>query len=293
MQYLRPFFRILPFLLIISLYLLTLPGCTPLYPETEESIRKSSDKSVKPEISETGKDSIDVVAVKKVVAPLRIGVTDGAPPLVSKKGKKFVGLEVDLARALAATLGKKALFIEVPWAEQINWLEQNKIDIIMSGMTITRPRTYRVNFTTPYLRGGQIMLVRLEDRNLFSTGVYSVMNTNHTIGVVTGTTGDLFVTESINGAKIRRFEKAGDGVRALEKKKIDVLIYDAPMVCHYAAISQGQKLTPILHLATEEYLAWGVAKDNDELHSRANRFLMEIEKNGRLQRLITKWIPYM
>ncbi|MBU1232809.1 MAG: transporter substrate-binding domain-containing protein [Proteobacteria bacterium] len=224
---------------------------------------------------------------------LRVGVSANAPPLIYKKNGKVIGLEADLAGRLGKFTGKKVKFIDIKWENLLNALENNEIDIIMSGMTITNARKYRIAFTTPYLRSGQIMLVRLRDKALFSTGIYSLMNSNYIIGTVKDTTGDLFITQTINGAKIKSFTKSADAVKALIDKRIDAFVYDAPMICHYAAINENEKLTPILTLSTEEYLAWGIRKEDSELQAQANQFLQELNDKQELQRLIRTWIPYM
>lgn len=224
---------------------------------------------------------------------LRVGVSANAPPLIYKKGRKITGLEADFAKRLARSAGKKAKFIEVEWSKQIDALENNKIDIIMSGMTITDARRYRIAFSDPYLRSGQILLVRLKDKARFSTGIYSLMNSNYTIGTVKNTTGDIFITRAINGAKTKAFTKSEHAVKALINEEIDAFVYDAPMVCHYAAVNENAKLTPILTLATEEYLAWGIRKQDSELRTQANQFLQRLNSSGQLPQMIRTWIPYM
>jgi polar amino acid transport system substrate-binding protein len=224
---------------------------------------------------------------------LRIGVSANSPPLVYKKNDTITGLEADFGRKLAKFTGKKAKFVEVKWRNMIDALENNEIDIIMSSMSITSGREYRIAFSNPYLRSGQILLVRLEERARFTTGIYSLMNSNYTIGIIKDTTGDLFITRTINGAKTKSFTKSADAVKALIDKKIDVFVYDAPMVCHYAAVNENAKLTPILNLATEEYLAWGIRKEDNELLNQANQFLQELKETEQLQQMIRTWIPYM
>ncbi len=224
---------------------------------------------------------------------LRIGVSANSPPLIFKKNDKITGLEADFARKLASFTGKKAEFIEIKWSDQIDALENNEIDIIMSSMSITDAREYRIAFSNPYLRSGQILLVRLDEKARFTTGIYSLMNSTYTIGIIKDTTGDLFITRTITGAKTKSFTKSADAVQALIDKKIDVFVYDAPMVCHYAAVNENAKLTPILTLATEEYLAWGIRKGDSKLLSQANQFLDELKKTEQLPQMIRTWIPYM
>ncbi len=224
---------------------------------------------------------------------LRVGVSTNAPPLIYKNNNKVIGLEADLARRLAEYTGKKAHFVELNWKNQIDALENNEIDIIMSGMSVTAARQYRIAFSNPYLRSGQILLVRLQDKAQFTTGIYSLMNSSHIIGTITNTTGDLFITKTINGAEVKHFTKSADAVKALINKQIDAFVYDAPMICHYAAINENNKLVPILTLATEEYIAWGIRKEDTELLNQANAFLADLKNKQQLQRMIRTWIPYM
>lgn len=224
---------------------------------------------------------------------LRVGVSANAPPLIFSKNDKISGLEAAFAEKLAQFTGKKLKFVQLKWEDLIPALENNQIDIIMSGMPITQARQYRIAFTNPYLRSGQILLVRLQEKARFSTGIYTLMNSSYVIGTVENTTGDFFITKTINGVKIKTFTKSADAVKALINKDIDAFVYDAPMVCHYAAVNENNKLTPILTLATEEYLAWGIRKDNSELLSQANTFLTKLTTQQELQHIIRTWIPYM
>ncbi len=237
----------------------------------------------------------DKQAVKIAADPsiLRVGVTSNAPPLIYRNGDTIVGLEADFAKRLGEFTNRRVEFTEVKRDDKIASLLKNEIDIIMSAMSITDARQYQIAFTAPYLRSGQILLVRLQDKAKFSTGIYSLMNSSHVIGTVKNTTGDLFITKTINGAKVKQFTKASDAVKALVANEIDAFVYDAPMICHYAATHENEKLTPILTLATEEFLAWGIRKEDPELLRQANAFLQSLQDKGELQQMIRTRIPYM
>ena len=85
---------------------------------------------------------------------LRVGISTNAPPLIFKQGSEIVGLEAELAKKFGDYLGKSVAFIELPWEEQIPALLANKTDIIMSGMSITKMRQVRIEFSRPYFRTG-------------------------------------------------------------------------------------------------------------------------------------------
>ena len=224
---------------------------------------------------------------------LRVGISANAPPFVFRQGGEVTGLEPALAIKLGEYLDKTIQFVEVPWGQQIEYLNQGKTDIIMSGMTITQARSAVVDFSTPYLRSGQILLIRMEDRLRFSTGVESLLNTNYRIGTVADTISDYFVTTAINGANEIVFKTSQKAVEALISNEIDAFIYDAPIVCYYAARHQNDQLLPILTMATEEYIGWAVKKNETELLSSVNAFLESYENQGKLQDEIKYWIPYL
>jgi len=92
------------------------------------------------------KRTADVKADENI---LRVGVSPNAPPLIYKQGEKIVGLEAEFAKEFAQYLGKSVRFIEVEWVDLIPALLENQIDIIMSGMSITKMRQVRISFSEP------------------------------------------------------------------------------------------------------------------------------------------------
>ena len=94
---------------------------------------------------------------------LQVGVTPTSPPSIFLENDRVVGLEADFANALAEAIGKKARFVILGWKDLIPALQEKRIDIIMSGMSITEMRKTRITFTSPYLNAGQMALVRMAD----------------------------------------------------------------------------------------------------------------------------------
>jgi polar amino acid transport system substrate-binding protein len=138
--------------------------------------------------------SSEPVAIPPDINILRVGVTPNAPPLIFKQANEIVGLEADFARELAKYLDKTLRFVELKWEDQIPALLENRIDIIMSGMTRTALREVRISFTNRYLESGQMALIRREDAARFSTGIFS-LSTSSAIGVIENTFGEYFVDE--------------------------------------------------------------------------------------------------
>jgi len=239
------------------------------------------------------------VVKEESVAPdeslLRVGVSSNAPPLISRKGDTRVGLEADLARELGAYLAKEVRFVEISWKDQIDALLDDRTDIIMSGMSITRLREVRIAFSKPYFRTGQMALINIKHKRIAPYGFYGIMGVSITLrfGVVKGTTGENFVRKNFARAKkIEAFKTSREATSALLNGGIDILIHDAPMILMLAAENESNNLTVVPSLLSEEYLAWGLRKSDPDFIEDVNRFVDHISENGRLDEMVQRWIPF-
>ena len=223
---------------------------------------------------------------------LRVGITTDAPPMAYRMHGKITGLEADFARGLAKFTGKKLRFVELRWEDQIPALLAGKTDIIMSSMTVTPARSYRLSFCTPYMVSGQVMLVRAKELYRFSNGPTDLFNTSLTIGTVRDTTGDFFIEQYVPRGKTIRFNTAEQGVSSLIKKDIDVFVYDLPMNFYFAAYNDVNGLAPVTTPITREQIAWGVRTNDTRLLESANAYLATLRQNGRLKQKLIRWIPF-
>ena len=221
---------------------------------------------------------------------LRVGINPTAPPLISKQGIRTVGLEADLARALAQELGKTVRFIELGWNDLIPALLENRIDIIMSGMTITKAREVRIAFTEPYLRAGQMALVLRENYHRYPS-LSSIKMSSSRVGMEKGTTGEFFVQQEFLLARKISFSTPEEGVQSLVEGRIDLFVHDAPVIWWMASEREAEGLIPLSFLLTQEKLAWGIRKEDRELLQSANLFLEAWNNDGRLHKATEHWIP--
>jgi len=239
----------------------------------------------------TGQKSTKPSVIAPDINILRVGVTPNAPPLIFKQGNGIVGLEADFAREFSKYLDKTPRFVELKWEDQIPALLENRIDIIMSGMTRTTLREVRIAFTSRYLESGQTALIRRKDAARFSTGIFSLA-TSSAIGVIENTFGEYFVDQRYSSIEKKTFLSPQAAVEAVIEKKIDMFIYDAPMVLYLASENETQGLTWLGALLTIENLAWGVRKDNTDLLNSANSFLQDPNNEKMLKKMTQYWIPY-
>jgi polar amino acid transport system substrate-binding protein len=227
---------------------------------------------------------------------LRVGISTSSPPLIYKQGEDVVGLEAEFAREFAQYLGKSVRFIEFKWVDLIPALLENRIDIIMSGMSVTKMRRVRISFSEPYYKTGLMVLFHKSNRRIFperylARGI-EVFYAMGKFGVVKGTTGETYVFENYGDAKkISRFDTFKKAVDALLYENIDLIIHDGPIVLMAASEYDTEGLaTSMVHL-TDESLAWGIRKNDRELLNSANRFIDTCRRDGKLNSIIERWMP--
>ena len=224
----------------------------------------------------------------KSVLPLRVGITPDIPPLVFKQGDQVVGLEAELAGMLGEELGRPVKFVEMKWDEQIPALLEGKTDIIMSSMTVTRERQVRIAFTEPFLKSGLVAAVRVDDVANYPT-VESIMNVSGLVGVVPNTTSESFVQKNFPLAQ-KSYLSYRQAANELMQRRITMFIGDAPTVIWLVSENESS-IGGIWQPLNEDYLAWGIRKDDENLLARVNAALAQFRLDGRLDKVLNKWLP--
>ncbi|MCK5676755.1 MAG: transporter substrate-binding domain-containing protein [Verrucomicrobia bacterium] len=221
---------------------------------------------------------------------LRVGVSPRSQPMVFKQGDQIVGVEADFAHKLGEALSREVVFVEVPWNKQIDYLEQNKTDIIMSNMTITAPRSIRINFSTPYMQSGISALFRRDAYDPSGLLASTIINQNKRIGYMKNTTGEIFVMQRFLRGEKKSFSSRDAAVKALRSGKIDMFISGAPSIWWLSAINESA-LVAFPDVLNVEPLAWGVGKHNIALLDEVNALIAQWGEDGTSKKIIQNWIP--
>jgi polar amino acid transport system substrate-binding protein len=210
--------------------------------------------------------------------------------MIFRQGGQLSGIEAEFARKLGEALNRKTVFVEMKWDRLIDALEQNKIDIIMSNMTITAPRSMRINFSIPYMQSGLSGLFRRDQYDASGLVASTIMNQNKRVGFVDNTTSEFFCRKNFTRAKLNGYSTADDAVAALKSNRIDMFVHDAPIVWWLAALNEGT-LVAFPEILNIEPLAWGVSKDDIALLNEVNAVLTQWRKDGTVRKVIQNWIP--
>ncbi len=222
--------------------------------------------------------------------PLRIGILADSPPLIFRLNGKWAGIEADLGRALAERLGMHPVFIPLPPRQLSAALLEGKVDILMAGITISEERRIQMDFCRPYLVVGQAALVRTPDLPQFNTEI-KIRTTAQRVGVLSDSSGDRLVSSYFANANRVAFSSLKEATEALLKNRIDMVLFDAPATWWMALAHEGQlSIAPAL-FAREE-IAWGIRRESMGLRTSANQALADWQKDGTLESILQRWIPY-
>ncbi len=230
-------------------------------------------------------------APKEPANILRIGVSPNYPPIMFIQNNRLAGVEADFARLLPKELNRPVKMVAYPWGELFGALVDGKIDVIMSGVTITKPRQMHMRFTIPYLKTGLMTAFRLNDAAKYKS-IADVLKSNASVGVIGNTTGEAFVRQNFRmAARVVVLKSADEAAWQLKGRNIDLFVHDAPAVMWLVSENESE-LTGLWKPLDTQYLAWGVRRDDTKLLKTLNRVLRKWKKDGTLDRVINYWLPF-
>jgi len=158
-----------------------------------------------------------------------VGMSGDQPPFnVVNKSGELIGLEVDLARALASSIGVELEIVQRPFGTLLSSLEAGEIDMVMSGLTMTPERNLKVAFVGPYFVSGKAILTR--DETLASSDESDDINkTTVRLAALAGSTSERFVQEVTPEAQLTAVQTYDEAVQAVIDGSVDALVADFPI----------------------------------------------------------------
>ena len=204
------------------------------------------------------------------------------PPYEYYEGENVVGIDADIAAAVADKLGMELKIEDMAFDSIIPAVTSGKADIGLAGMTVTEDRLENVDFSDTYAHATQVVIVK-EDSDIASPDDLE----GKKIGVQLGTTGDIYAGD-IKDATVERYNKGFEAVQALTQDKIDAVVIDGEPAKVFVKENEGLKMLD--EAFTEEDYAIAVAKGNDELLDKINTALGELKDSGELDKIVDKYI---
>ncbi|MGH0037047.1 MAG: transporter substrate-binding domain-containing protein [Myxococcota bacterium] len=221
---------------------------------------------------------------------LRVGLHTDYPPLSFEKNGEIVGIEPDLARMVGRELQRRVRFVPLERAELIDALEDDRIDVIMTGMSVTAERSRRVRFIEPYSRVGQMAILR-RDRIAELGRPGDLARAGARVAFVEGTTGAIYVRGHLSRAQWVPFASVAEAEAELRAGSIDYLVHDAPTAWRLGMDLRDGELIGLYRPLTEEWLAWAVRPGDDALARSLDALSRRWRGDGSIDRVVNAWVP--
>ncbi|MDY3049795.1 MAG: ABC transporter substrate-binding protein [Rothia sp. (in: high G+C Gram-positive bacteria)] len=204
-------------------------------------------------------------------------------PFEYEENGKIVGLDADIAAAIASDLGVEPEMYTTSF-EGIQSgvaLSSKQCDLALSGITITEERKSVMTFTSAYVDDNLAILVPAGSEIKSEADL-----SGRKIGVQQATSGEKYAQEA--GANTVQYEDNGLLLQAIQTGQVDAIVGNITVLSEM--LTSDSSLSVVQEIETGEQIAGAVASDNSALLESANATLKKMEEDGRLAELREKYL---
>ena len=186
--------------------------------DAETTTAASDDTNVSTEDTTTASEETEAPEVKKT---LSMATNAEFPPYEYYENEKIVGIDAEVAAAIAEKLGMELVIEDMKFDSIIPSVVSGGADMAMAGMTVTDERKESVDFSVSYATGIQSVIVKS------GSDVKTLDDlAGKKIGVQLATTGDIYASDDYGDDNLNKYNKGADAVLALIGGDIDAVIID-------------------------------------------------------------------
>jgi polar amino acid transport system substrate-binding protein len=223
-------------------------------------------------------------------ATLRVGMSGAQPPfnMKSRDGAPM-GLEVDLANALATAMKVELQIVQKPFADLIPALESGDVDMVLSGMTITANRSRSVSFIGPYVVSGKSILTK--SANLAAAQEAGDLN-EADIRLVTlrNSTSEEFVRMHLPQAQLSMADSYDEAIEMLRADQTGALVADMPICLLTVMRYPNEGFATLNQPLTLEPIGIAVPANDAQFLNLVRNYVTALEGTGILQALRQQWL---
>ena len=203
----------------------------------------------------------------------------GFAPYEYYENGEIVGVDVDIAKEIAKTLGKTLVVKDIAFDSIINEVKTGKADFGAAGISYTDDRAKNVDFSINYSTSKQVVIVS-DNSSIKNINEIS----NKKIAVQLGSIADTYVTENFKNATIVRQKKYLAAIEDLKTGKVDCVVMDELPAKEIVASNSGIKILD--GSLTNDSYGMVVKKGNKELLDKINSVLEKLKNEGKIDEFI-------
>ena len=223
---------------------------------------------------------------------LILGTMSGWPPYVTMDTNgEYVGFDIDIAQRIASALGKKLIIQDMDTASLLIAINQNKVDFIMTGLSITQERLKQIDLI-PY-QGDPVTSLKLVFWQTIPEQIKTLDDlktiANATVCVEAGSSTESFLL-SLAGFKIKQLDPIPSILELKYKKALALLIEPTAYLELKKRYPELVSLTVPLN-KDQAFLGCGIGvnKANIKLKKEIESIINTLKTQGTLKALEKQW----
>lgn len=221
---------------------------------------------------------------------LTVGTSADYPPFENLENGEAVGLDIDIAKAVAEELGLKCEVKNLQFDAILPAIQSGgQVDIGISGITVDPDRKKTVDFTSSYYTDDQA-IATMKDSGITKNNANEELNKSGVvIAVQSGTTGEDYCKENYPNATIQSYGNSTDAFAAMQAGQANAVCTNAAVVKNMLA-SAYTNAEVVVSVATGEEYAIAVSRDNSELTKLIDEAIKKLTDSGKIEELTNKWL---
>lgn len=205
----------------------------------------------------------------------------GFAPYEYYSNGEIVGVDVDIAKEVAASMGKELVIKDIAFDSIINEVKTGKADFGAAGISYNEKRAKNVDFTINYSTSKQVVIVKND------SGITNIGDINgKKIAVQLGSIADTYVSSTYKDASVVRQKKYLAAIEDLNTGKVDCVVMDLLPAEQILKTNSGLKILD--GALVENSYGMIVKKGNKELLDNINRVLEKLKNEGKIDEYIIK-----
>ena len=218
---------------------------------------------------------------------LKMGTNAYFQPYEYYEGEKIIGIDAEIAEAIAKKLGMKLEIKDMAFDSIISAVNAGDVDFGMAGMTVTEKRLLEVDFSISYASGVQSIIVK-DGSPITKYEDLAAEGATYKIGTQLGTTGDIYCGDEFGADRVTSYATGNEAVVALLAGDVDCVIIDNEPAKAFVNANAGLMILETAY-AEEDY-AICVKKGNAELLEKIDTAIKALIADGTVDSIIDKYI---
>lgn len=206
-------------------------------------------------------------------------------PFEYEENSTIVGLDADIANAIASDLGVKAQLTSISFEglDSGTGLATGQCDIALAGIGVTDERKSKMEFTTVYFDDNLAILVPKGSSITSAADLKGV-----SVGAQQATSGETYAKE--NGAEVIQYEDTSLMFSALKTGQVKAIAANLSVVSEALTNDPGSFKIAYQDSENTEQIAAAVSSNNKALLAKANATIAKLKENGELDKMKAKWV---